>query len=197
MRRGRYPIAALGAAVAVAVLFSAPSDARSRCAIPRGATVAVKSRDAVVFYGRLGGMYGCHRSKGRVFLLERWGDFSMHQLAGRYAAYVVTVEDGMQYFHHIAVFDLVRGRESAAVGGFSVSPLVLKRSGSIAWVRNSRVQPENPDERVYEVRTMTNDDGDMLVDRGSEIQPASLALSSDRRSVVWTKAGETRTAPLP
>lgn len=188
------------AAAGVALLLPAgPADARRSCgAVRAGAPVVVKTREAVVFTRR-GIYYGCHRSVGRAFRLQTYHAIRDPRLAGRYVAYVVRVEEFMEpVFDRIEVFDLVRGRVKFAAGANDfVDTSVLKRNGSVAWIEHSGDQPPDAGD-VYEVRRISNEDraGNILVDRGSEIDPVSLALSADRRSILWTHAGEVRTAPL-
>lgn len=112
------------------------------------------------------------------------------RLAGRYVALVqsAAIQDTSSEF--VVVRDLVTGR--AAYAGprpfGMVRNLVLKRTGSAAFI----YEPSD-DVRQLRVASAT---GDMIVDQGQDIDPGSLELSPDRRSVTYLKAGERRSAPL-
>jgi hypothetical protein len=200
----RRPWIAVVPAIAIGLLLpAAPADARRSCtAVRAGGDVIVKTREAVVFAGpgTRGGVYGCHRSVGRAFRLDSpTHDIRRARLAGRYVAYVARVEEFMEpLFDRIVVFDLVRGRPKAGAAGDSVRAFVVKRNGSTAWAQGNADDPEDPQEYAYEIRRISNEDdeGTVVVDGGPGIDPDSLVLSADRRSIRWTNAGEARSAPL-
>jgi hypothetical protein len=163
------------------------------------------------FRGR-GGTYGCHRRVGKLVDLERvpgvlGTEFPERPfvLAGRYVAYQMeaTNPDIQNETQNIFVVDLRRGRTKYRVYDiFDRHPprpparhavlenLVLRRSGSAAWL--SRGPDDNGDEtrEIYRV----DPHGVRRLDQGIEIERASLRLRDGR--LYWWKAGLRRTATL-
>ena len=189
---------ALGVGLAVPV----PADARPSCgAVRAGGQVVVKTREAVVFRAADNGgrVYGCHRSRGRGFNLQRHHSIGRPLLAGRYVAYTVHVEEFMEpLITRLEVFDLVTGRVKAGVGADAIRAFVVKRNGSFAWVQGTADDPADPESYAWEVHRISNEDdrGDVLVDSGA-VDPDSLMLTTDRRTIAWTNDGARRTAELP
>jgi hypothetical protein len=187
-------------------ISAAPAQATHGCGAARskGAKIIVKTREAVVFTkGRFEYAYGCLASVGSVYQLPNEGggyDLSGRdgpQLAGRYVAYSTFGSAIGDEFDRVYVYDLRLGKRFLVAGSNFVSALVLKRNGSVAWVEDSSVQPgtETP---VYQLRKWANEERQsvVLVDRGADLDPASLALGADRNSITWTRGGSPRSASL-
>jgi hypothetical protein len=208
MRRATLVLTVL--AIATVALAAAPASAARRCSVPPGARVLDRTSEAVVWTRGTFATFGCHRSAGRNRRLpnegggirgEQRGSPSrpgLPTLSGRYVGYVTFGSAIGDEFDRMYVYDLIRGRVKSIGSSNFVRTFVLKRNGSVAWVQSSIVQPADPNQDVYEVRKIAHDErqGNVLVDRGAGIDPASLALSSDRRSITWTNGGAQRTASL-
>ena len=198
---------ALVAALAVAVPLGggAPAEATHGCGAARskGARIIVKTREAVVFTKRLD-VYGCLASVGSVRELPTEGggiDVSGRrdgpQLAGRYVAYSTFGSAIGDEFDRVYVYDLRLGRTFQIAGSNFVGAIVVKRNGSVAWIDHPAAVV-TPGEDVLQVRKWAYEErqGVVLVDRGSGIDPDSLALSPDRTGISWARGGVTRTASL-
>jgi hypothetical protein len=172
-----------------------------------GATAAA-ARDGVVkasLYGQVisrhGVLYGRLHHGARHVLPGQTGGRSVPRDAygklrvdGRYIAYVTAAAGHTAY--RVNVYDLhanrlVASRPATATGtATGVSCLVLKKSGSIAWIGS--------DADVYEVHAISRQLGpdDRLLDRGSALDPLSLGLSFYKRGIFWTARGGPHSAPL-
>ena len=182
-----------------AAAASAPAATASRgcraASKSKGAKIVKKSSSAVMFTKGLY-TYGCLLKRGKVRrLLDEGGGIRTAagangpRLEGRYVG---------DEFDRVVVFDLRRGRVKFESGAVFVTSLVLKKNGSVAWIQSSVVQSADRDAPLYEVHEISAVDlqGDLLLDRGHEIDPKSLAKSSDGESVSWQNGAETRSAPL-
>jgi hypothetical protein len=192
----RLGLTTFAAVMAVALLAAAPAGART-CSSYRdqNADVVVKSREAVIW--STGDVFGCHRAARRARKLSVFHALFDFQLAGRYVAYYEYVEEFFEPVYVVVhVYDLVRGREKLRDHMDSAGDLVVKRNGSVAWIESS--DPAQEGERVWEVHAISNEDGrgEVVLDRGTGVEPTSLALSKDRRTVLWRNEGERKSAPL-
>jgi hypothetical protein len=194
---------AASAIVTGLLLAAAPAQAHPSCtAVRAGGHVIGKTKEAVVFDGpgSSGGVYGCHRSAGRRFRLDTaTADVQAALLAGRYVAVVERVEEFMEpLFVRILVVDLVNGHTVSNASGDAIPAFVLKRNASVAWVGGTEDNPDDPQHLAYSIHRISHADGggNVVVDSGGSVDPASLVLSADRRSIHWMNAGEARSAPL-
>lgn len=126
-------------------------------------------------------------------------------LAGRYAARSLESFDPNQTerYTRVAVTNLRSGRTrsadatapSSGPSDVTVTSLVVAPSGSDAWIGANLGAPvANKD--VYEVWRQAGTEAVQL-DAGSGVDPASLALSQDGRTIYWTDSGAPRSAALP
>ena len=206
MRKLRSMLAA-GAVLALAVP-AAPADAatRNKCrtsSTTGGAKIIKRSSAVVVFTKRLG-YYGCAYSGGPIKqLLDEGGGIderggSAPQISGRYVAYATLGSAIGDEFDRVVVWDLKEGKLKYRASSNFVVDLVVKANGSVAWTQGSVVDEAEGQPQVYEVRALSAVDrqGDLLLDRGADIDPRSLALTADREQVNWTRGGTRRSAPL-
>lgn len=123
------------------------------------------------------------------------------ELAGRFVGYrSVDHSDQFSAPSTLVVVDLKSGttttlhaKPDEADSDSSVSAFVIKRSGSVAWIAVG-----NPSGR----QGLWKDDSyeyepPMLDSSPPAIDARSLRLSSDRRRVLWRRAGETRVRSAP
>lgn len=82
----------------------------------------------------------------------------------------------------------------SVLAGHQTRRIVAKRNGSVAWTVSLRGDAPPPE--VQEVRIADASGAVRTLDSGPDIDPSSLTLSADRRSISWTKAGLRRTAPI-
>lgn len=73
-----------------------------------------------------------------------------------------------------------------------ITGVVLKTNGSVAWILGRWLYPSYT--WTYEVRKGDETGSNVLVESGSDIDPASLTLSGS--TLTWVRAGETRSATL-
>jgi hypothetical protein len=182
---------------------AAPAEARHGCSASRskGARIVVKTREAVMFTKGLY-YYGCLSSLGIVRRLPEEGggiDVTaphLPALAGRYVAYATSGSAIGDEFDRLYVYDLRAGRPFLIESSTFIRGIVLKRNGSVAWIEAAPA--DAGDQPVWDVRKWANEEreGSVLVDRGADLDPDSLALSADRTSISWTRGGAPRTASL-
>jgi hypothetical protein len=188
----------------LALSGAAPAEASHGCGAARskGARIVVKTREAVMFTKGFY-YYGCLASVGTVRRLpEEGGGIDIDApglpvLAGRYLAYSTAGSAIGDEFDRLYVYDLRVGRRFLFQSSTFVRAIVLKRNGSVAWIETAPADPGG-DETVWDVRKWANEErqGSVLIDRGSDVDPDSLALGADRNSVSWSRGGAARTAPL-
>jgi hypothetical protein len=214
-----------GAALALLIALAtstAPADARTACPSSR---IVARSADAVVFTRVAKDdsgtvlYYGCLRRVKKTYRLNQVGEFGVNQvhrrtlrLAGRFVAYEQDWGSAAgSALNTISVRDLRTGKvvhqayvsRRGADFGDALQASVLKRSGSVAWTVRTSFDYVNPtvEVRAMDAGTSSNeagpiDDKPRLLDAGSEVDPRSLRLSADRRSVTWTNRAQPRSAPL-
>jgi hypothetical protein len=210
------------AAVALTVALAAPAGADARCRTA-GAKVLDHDATGVVF-AKGAKVYACLQRLGvrrplptpgpyegvRGHVTQGGDEGAAPRIAGGFVAYVVTGRDPLAYpspgqpVAWVRLYDLRGGRvvRSAAAatdlfpGGdeSNVPQLVVKRSGSFAWivrsVRDARYQQHPPETavRVIELHRQA-----ATVDYVAEQQPTladeidltSLSLTPDRGSITW------------
>ena len=169
--------------------------------------------------------FGCMYRVGRNHRLTPFTDFDNTfanlRLAGRYAAFSWDVEEGAGSTtnHTLYVYDLRTGKVERRIGDVApgetngadsstpVYAIVLKRNASLAWTasfdRKIREEPvpgghSDVNETVFQVHKIDNELADRrtMLDEGADIEPDSLALGDDRRTVFWTRGGQPRSAEL-
>ena len=201
----------VGALIAVLALAlpAAPAEAESRnkcrTSSTTGGAKIVKRTSAVVMFTKRLGYYGCAYSGGPIRqLLDEGGGIhvrgdSAPQISGRYVAYATLGSAIGDEFDRVVVWDLKAGRLAFRASSNSVVKLAVKANGSVAWTQGSVVAEPDGTPQVYEVHaaSMAIREGDVLLDRGADVDPRSLALTPERESIRWTRGGATRTAPLP
>ena len=190
------------------VLPAAPAQGANKCrtsSTTGGARVVERTSSAVVFTKR-DGVYGCVYSGGPIkrlldegggIKLGRGGDVAP-EISGRYVAYATYGSAIGDEFDRVVVWDLKVGKVRFELGSNIVRALAVKSNGSVAWIQGSVVEPANRDVPVYEVHALSAADreGDLLLDRGSDISPGTLGLSANREAVMWTRGGAQRSSSL-
>lgn len=159
--------------------------------------------------------YGCHFKTNVRRRLNDFTDFDQFignwRFSGRYLAFTYEVEDGADSTTtpSIVVRDLRIGERAGyspvttadtmwSPGNTPVYQLVSKRTGSIAWASSIERRGGASIPTEYQIHAANGGfgrPGTMLED-GTDIDPRSLMLSNDRRTIHWTKGGEPRSAPL-
>jgi hypothetical protein len=196
-------------AAALALLVAAaPADAatRNKCrtsSTTGGAKILKRTPAVVVFTKRLG-YYGCAYSGGPIKqLLDEGGGIhergdSAPRISGRYVAYATLGSAIGDEFDRVVVWDLKEGKLKFRAGSTFVQDLDVKSNGSVAWTQVSVVAAAQGQSRWYEVLAASTVDreGAVLLDRGTDVDPQSLALSPERESVRWTRGGSQRSSPL-
>lgn len=196
---------------ALALLASSPAPAAAaltlklRCPGAGGKTI-VRTSQARVFtrvspYFREPGnpdYYGClyrRKTAFRISLIDYYGVVVQDETIRAAGRYVALVQDrgsaDLDAGDDLVVRDLVSGRAVYAgprrrVG--EVTDLVVKPNGVAAFIYE-----RGP---VREVR-LTRLGGDSVVNQGPDLDPTSLELSPDGRSVTYLKAGQRRSTPIP
>jgi Ca2+-binding RTX toxin-like protein len=120
------------------------------------------------------------------------------KIQGRYVAYATYGSAIGDEFDRMYVFDARAGVPVLVEGSNYISSIALKPNGSVAWIQLTDVQDRDQDTTSYEVRkvSLTEKQGNVLLDRGTGIAPKSLKLAPDGTSVTWTRDGAVQTAPL-
>lgn len=215
MRRAITSRALLAVAgLATLALVGAPSEATHGCKL-RGAKVLTRSKHAVVFKKSRrssdpADTYGCLFRVGTIHGLGDQADASGEvviqraKLGGRYVAYELDRTGGVSEGEdRVRLLDLRTGRtkvdEPATRRAVSngVESFVLKRNGSVAWIgRDSDPLGQSPSN--FEVHAVADGEGtgNQTLDSGQNIDANSLALSGDRRRLLWTNRGKRTSAPL-
>lgn len=179
-----------------------------RCAISkaRGSKIYARTSTAVL-YGRGLYTYACLYAQGKPRKLpDEGGGIKVGRnsdvgvkLAGQYVAYATYGSAIGDEVDRIYVYDIQAGRTLFLEGTTNyISAIVLKPNGSAAWVQGASVLDADPDTRLTEVRkvSLTEREGNVLLDRGTDIDASSLGLSPDGASVTWTRGGEARSSTL-
>ena len=190
-------IFAIGIALAGGLAPAAPAAAESgRCAV-RGTTTVEQTKDVRVYYRGVADehrLYACYERTGRKRPLGRYDQSEGPgvvgpTVAGRFVAYQSLRCENDCADSDVRVMDVrtgsVRRSAKAGPGAHRLGGLVLKRTGSVAWIRAFL-------DRSAEVRKLQMD-GEHLVDQG-EVELNSLALASSR--IYWTRGTTPFSAPL-
>jgi Ca2+-binding RTX toxin-like protein len=166
-----------------------------------GATILTHTQDGVVFKKR-GSLYGCLESVGSSHRLpSEGGGFDESgafrpPMSGRYVAYATFGSAIGDEFDRIYVYDLRLAEIRLRINSNrKITAIAVKRNGSVGWIENSAVQSPSA---VWEVHKAAAGEkqGNVLLARGLGIDPASLALSAERTSLMWTDGGARRNAPI-
>ena len=187
--------AAVLAAVTALAALAAAAPAQASCSAARasGSQVVTKTREAIVFT-RSGVLYGCLSSTGVVRRLPDEGGgadvtgVDRPRLAGRYVAYSTAGSGIGDEFDRLYVYDLRAGRRFLVESSNVIRSIVVKRNGSVGWIEAATVDPAGTDP-VWQVRKWSNEERQsaVLVDRGADIEPESLALTGDRNGMTWVR----------
>jgi Ca2+-binding RTX toxin-like protein len=188
-----------------------PAARSPRCAISkaRGSKVYARTSTTVV-YGRGFRFYACRFEQGRPRrLIDEGGGIKVGRsgqvgvkIAGRYIAYATPGSGIGDEVDRVYVYDIVAGRQLIVEDTASfVSDLALKPNGSVAWIQGAVVYGRSgdaQDRQRMEVRkvSLTELQGNVLLDIGFGIDPMSLQLSADGSSITWKSGEATRTATL-
>ncbi len=206
--------ATLGAPAAVAKVPPGV-DGGNKCIRLAERNAALKvTRDGVVFHKETGDpsrfIYGCLFRTERAHVLTHagFGEFAMN---GRYVAYYTyATEDYFDYLTGIEVTDLETGRAVSRAAPAGPEPwgqcvdhvgaghIALRPDGAVAWTA-ARVSAARCGSQptIWQVSAIAAPGGDVTtLDSGSDIDPESIAESSDGTSVTWTRGGQTRSARL-
>jgi len=187
-------VLALSLLVGALVLSLQPAAARLRGCGPStsaGAAIVAQDDRAVVF-SKHGRLYGCLFYVGRSKRLatqkrsERINARSI-VLAGHFAGYDTL---GGRTATRVIVYDIRRGHiarserpRSAGTRKVDVTRLVLRGNGSFAWIATAAGE----DPEVHSVEIFEGGHN-RLLDSASGIDPLSLALSEDRRTLFWRRS---------
>jgi hypothetical protein len=220
-------------ALAVALALAAPAAADARCHT-RGAEVLDRDATGVVFAKGMK-VYGCLQRIGVAHRLPTRGPYegvpghvvqggdegAAPSIAGGFVAYAVTGRDPGGYpppgspVAWIQLYDIRRRQIAVSVaaadvsspeGASSVTGLVVKRSGSVAWIAVSNQSPRYQPPNTTMVGAITRRGSRTTLDENSErpyppppngIDPGSLQLTADRGTVTWQHLdGRLLSAPL-
>jgi hypothetical protein len=211
--------AAGGALLAIGLAFISPADGEhrteydetARCPAKTVRNVQIQNRtsEAIVFaklktyrQGTLATTYACRLRRGAPTVrLDRPTVDSVLDpvLAGAFVGFKRVHRVTGSGVSTVSVVDLRTGEphhELAATESdepSQVRALVLKRNGSVAWIGET-------EKNVTEVWRLQNGRPGVPVDKldtsPPRIEPLSLRLSSDRRTVRWTKGGQAASAPI-
>jgi hypothetical protein len=171
----------------------------------RGATVIDRTAHGVLFERR-NAIYGCLYSGGHNVIIESTALLEEERspsLFGRYVIFPAIVSEPTEPVNEeMVVYDLRLKRTEAEVGsGGDVLAFEGKANGSVAWIQgpatfeggsalNFKVW------KLEHVRRGSDKAVRLAATEGAD-DPASLAISNDRRRVYWlAPGGEPRSAPL-
>lgn len=210
------PAAVPGLAEASHGCWTRPSSTLVRSSEARVFTkrVRLSSRETDGSPGVRSVAYGCYHRKRATYRLPQLGEFGLARIArapmglsGRYVAYVQAFDSAAGGANmEVTVRNLVTGRQLHRFSGsesnfdssFPVFDVAVKRNGSAAWIAEERLY--NPDRSVRAVENQVHvagaNGGRTIVDRGPGIEPRSLELASDRRTVSYVEDGQRRSVPI-
>jgi hypothetical protein len=203
-------VLATAAALATTLLAAGPAEARKAPACSsKGSKTIIASESARVFRKKKATgvrVYGCLFRANKKFQLGSFSEcFDDDQvgdlrLAGRYVGYDTTscglvVGKSVVIVRNLATGSVTHVAVAARLVSpgeidTSVSDLVLRRSGSVAWI-GSADDTDNAAPRTYQVRRFTG--SQVLLDSGTAIAPGSLAASAG--GIYWTKGGQPFSSP--
>ena len=209
----------VAALTGIAAAWPSAAGAATTCtaSTAKGAKLVVASRKAVVYrrveegpgvIGERPIYYGCLYSRDKPRQLNVFHDFydffGPWALAGRYVAFAYDIEEaaGAEANDEIKVRDLKTGRwlpgsfgtEGSSLGDASVSALVLKPNGSVAWIAFYYKDSG----RRFQVWALEKGSAGekRKLDEGNAIRSHSLALSGNGKTVYWRNGAETRSEAL-
>ncbi|HVS29063.1 MAG TPA: hypothetical protein VHE14_05895 [Solirubrobacteraceae bacterium] len=217
----RFAVALL-AVVGVLVCVPAAADARGGCASP-GKTV-VKSTSSRVFkrgkfHTDLGEneplFYACIKGAERITRLNPKGEFGLDpltravkiRLAGPYVAFGVSSIGAQAVVSEVDVIDLRTGkmaRSEQATELGEASKVVLTPRGTVAFTFYECVVDPNthvcatPIQRIFQVALADRRgrSGARALATGADIEPTSLSLSGNTKSISWKQGGATHHSPI-
>jgi len=140
--------------------------------------------------------YGCLLSRGRAFKFDE-PDFPTGYdpivLAGRYVAYGAYSDCAASFCdpHSVVLQDLKNGKMTFVDGRLpvaSVTDLVLRSNGSLAWIQTSFGEDGGFIHPGYQVVKAERGQPPVVLDSGSDVAHGSLALAG--ATLYWTKAGK-------
>jgi hypothetical protein len=151
--------------------------------------------------------YGCLWRVRRTYRLQQVGEYGLNNireprsvhLAGRYVAYPQDYGTIDEEVNTVSVRDLVTGKviyqdDLASTGsGNVISALVLKLNGSVAWTTRTEDAAGNA---TVEVLAMDSPGHARVLANDPMIDPVSLQLSADRKTIDWLRDGAMQNAPL-
>jgi hypothetical protein len=171
---------------------------RNRC--PHVSQPDARSPAAVMWVAS-GTVFGCRFDAGRTFAMERIYDNKAvpARIAGRYGVFPDAAYDHYESRYlllNVQLWDM-KHRKRVRLPSFEtrfssngdVSDLELRATGSFALILT------NPWDTTAEVWLVPRVGRVLLLDRGPDIDPTSLARTGSR--VSWTSRGQTREATLP
>jgi hypothetical protein len=177
-----------------------PAGAAARPGCEKHGVTLIANEQVRVY--RVGGLldhtvYACLlRSEKRRRLGQHEGTFGGVEdviASGRFVAYDILECSRETCRGHVRVMNVRSGqvRRSFVIPEnerpHRLTDIVLKRNGAAAWIRSYP-----PGE--WEVRKL-DADGEVVLDRGSEVQPGSLALSRSS-ALYWSSGTQIRSATL-
>jgi hypothetical protein len=211
--------AAGGALLAVVLAFVSPSegshrtdyDETVRCPgkTVRDVQVQNRSSEAVVFtkvkryeQGTLPTTYACLLRRGAPLVrLDRpTADKVLDpHLAGAFVGFKRVHQVSGPGWSTLSVVDLRSGRVHHELGATDIDErdqvraIVLKRNGSVAWIGET-------EKNVQQVWRLQNGEPGVPIAKldtsPPRIEPLSLRLTGDRRTVRWAKGGQPASAPI-
>jgi hypothetical protein len=203
-------VLATAAALATTLMAAGSAEARKAPACSsKGSKTIIASESARVFRKKKATgvrVYGCFFRANKKFQLGSFDEcFDDDQvgnlrLAGRFVGYDTTscglvVGKSVVIVRNLATGSITHSASAATLVSpgevdTSVSGLVLRRSGSVAWI-GSADDTDNAAPRTYQVRRFT--DSQALLDSGTTIATDSLGASASL--IYWTKGGQPFSSP--
>jgi hypothetical protein len=220
----RIRITVTVAVLAAGLVLAQPAAASHGCSKhAKGGKVTHKTKEAHVFE-KNNRWYGCAARVKRPYVLPGLDTLEARQfsdgtvpnhitLAGVFVAYerytLLTAGGAGDTQTDLYVVDLRNGKvvvdedarpPTGQQEDRSVTDLVLKRNGSVAWISDHWTYAQHPAVVNYEVHRFSRDPanpGRALLDSGADIERDSLTLGADRKTLSWTKGGQPKSGQLP
>ena len=196
-----------GAAIALAAALPASASAANSCrkaSTARGNQIVTASKGAVVFSSRkLKQDVACTYKHKRQVKLEKFACCSLlrYTLGGRYLAYAYRLDEAFNEVDELGVVDLQTGKRVKYSGMTRVDTngymrsFYVTSSGTLAWLQEFAATDEEPEPTGFQVRAAGRGGPVKELDSGN-IGAGSLGVSSNGKTLYWTKDGATQTAAL-